>query len=324
MHISRPATSLVPRFVLAPLLVAAGCSEPWPTLDPVDAIAFAEGHETWRLDREERTVTAPGGAVLWIGLWELKDGDTRFGSDPDLPIVLPAEDARPLVGTLRRNGLSVELIPERGAEIGIHEGDAITGPMALQHDRSDEPTRLALGSLGLRVHSEPGTDRLWLRAWDEDKPERETFTLPEYYPIDPDWRVPARFDAYEEPVMLQVPDVTGGTVEFRVPGELVFRRDGSEYRLMATANETSSSYFIMMWDSTAITRTYQGGRYVRAEFPDSTGWTTLDFNRTYNAPCVFTAYSVCALPPLPNRLKLKVDAGETRPDKLPDAPRRGG
>jgi uncharacterized protein (DUF1684 family) len=71
----------------------------------------------------------------------------------------------------------------------------------------------------------------------------------------------------------------------------------------------------MMWDSTAVTDTYQGGRYLSAPLPDEDGWTTIDFNRVYNAPCVFTAYSVCALPPRANWLPLHVTAGEMRPDE---------
>ena len=47
--------------------------------------------------------------------------------------------------------------------------------------------------------------------------------------------------------------------------------------------------------------------------PDEDGWTTIDFNRAYNAPCVFTPFSVCALPPRANWLQLPVTAGEKRP-----------
>lgn len=316
----RPDRAEGRRSILALLaLMVAGCAEPWPEPEPVDKQLFAAEHEEWRHYRQERMVTPPGGAVLWIGLWELSQGDTPFGADADHPIVLPKEDAPAMAGILRREGGAVKLIPAPDAEIYHHEGDVITEQTPLPHDRTEEPARLALGSLGLRVHAEPGTDRLWLRAWDEDMPERESFTLPDFYPVDPEWQVPARFEPYPEPVTLHLPDVTGGMVEYTAPGELVFRREGQEHRLIATASETSTSYFIMMWDSTATTETYQGGRYLRADFPDEEGWTSIDFNRTYNAPCVFTAYSVCALPPRENWLDLWVTAGEKRPDKLPEA-----
>ncbi len=191
----------------------------------------------------------------------------------------------------------------------------------LEDDRSDEPTTLRFGSLGMRVHAEPGTDRLWLRAWDEDHPARATFRLPDFFPVEPEWVVPARFDAYPEARALRVPDVTGGFVEYQARGELVFRMGDREHRLIATAGDNSTAFFVMMWDSTATTETYQGGRYLRVEFPDEDGWTpeeggwtTIDFNRAYNAPCVFTPYSVCALPPRENWLEMAVTAGEKRPD----------
>ncbi len=290
----------------------------------VDSTVFAEEHETWRVQREGRAVTPPGGPVLWIGLWQLSEGANPFGADPGLPIVLGGQNVPPVVGTLYREGALVELEPAPGVDIRLHEGPAVAERMELRNDRDDEPTRLAVGSLGLRIHAEPGTDRLWLRAWDEAHPERESVRLPDYCPVAPEWRVRARFEPYDEPEMLRLPDVTGGTVEFRATGELVFERDGRRHRIIATAGETSSSFFVMLWDSTATATTYRAGRYLRVPFPEDDGWTTIDFNRTYNAPCAFTAYSVCALPPRENWLELWVEAGEMRPDKLPEVATQGG
>lgn len=309
----RKKTPLFAAFVLA------ACSEPWPEPPPVDTGVFAEEHEEWRLDRARKTVTPPSGPLLWVGLWDLPDGGSvTFGSSNEHPITLPDVDSPPHAGTLERRGEDVRLIPTAGSGIVLFEGAAVEEALTLRHDRMEDPTRLQLGSLGLRVHSERGTDRLWLRAWDEDHPEIEIFELPDYYPIDPAWRVQARMELYDEPEIIRVPDVTGGMVEYTAPGELVFERDGEERRLIATATETSTTYFIMMWDSTATVDTYQGGRYIRAPLVDEEGWTTIDFNRTYNAPCVFTAFSVCALPPRANWLAMSVTAGEKRPDKLPD------
>lgn len=301
--------------MLLVLLVLAACAEPWPERPPVDVAEFQAEHEAWRQNREERLVTPPGGAVLWIGLFPLNQGATAFGSDPDLPIVLPVGDSPPHAGTLHRSGQEVRYEPAPGSTVRLLGEDEPVGPRVLGSDRSGNTTNLALGSLGMRIHGEPGTDRLWLRVWDEDLPARDTFRLPEYFPVDADWRVPARFEPYGEPELLRVPDVTGGTVEYQARGELVFRADGREHSLIATAGDNATSFFIMMWDSTAVDDTYQGGRYLRADMPDENGWTTIDFNRAYNAPCVFTAFSVCALPPRGNWLELHVTAGEKRPEK---------
>ncbi len=270
-------------------------------------------HQEWRQNRRDGLVRVPGGTVLWVGLWELREGSVDFGSDSALPIVLSADDAPPFAGTLHRSGMEVRLEPAPGADIHIRDGDPVTETLLVENDRSGRTTTLRLGSLGMRVHSELGTDRLWLRAWDEESPLIETFALPEQYPLDERWRLAARFDAFDEPMQMPVADVTGGMVENRVPGELVFRLDGQEHRLLASADTNSTTYFIMLWDSTALSTTYEAGRYVRAPIADSTGWTTLDFNRTYNPPCVFTEFSVCGFPPAQNRLPFAIPAGEKKP-----------
>ena len=115
---------------------------------------------------------------------------------------------------------------------------------------------------------------------------------------------------------MPIADVTGGMIEQEALGELVFRLDDREHSLIAIGNEESSTYFVMLWDSTATTETYQAGRYMRVPAVDEEDWTVIDFNRTYNAPCVFTEFSVCGLPPLENWLELAVTAGEKRPDEV--------
>jgi uncharacterized protein (DUF1684 family) len=313
------------RLVGAATLILMGCTADWPEPPPVATEVLLAEHEDWRSNRERRLVTPPGGSVLWNGLWEIPEGETQFGSDPSLVMSLPAEDSPPIAGMLRRAGPVVTLIPNPASGIRLRTPDPddnravietlITEPLVLENDRSGKTTRITLGSLGMRVHKEPGSDRLWLRSWDEDAAIRETFALPDYFPVSQDWRVAARFEEYNEPRILHFADVTGGLVEFRAPGELVFEVDGREHSLIATASLNSRSFFIIMWDSTATVNTYQGGRFLSAPMPDESGWTTIDFNRAYNAPCVFTEYSVCAVPPLDNWLGLHVTAGEQRPEK---------
>ena len=56
--------------------------------------------------------------------------------------------------------------------------------------------------------------------------------------------------------------------------------------------------------------TYGGGRFVWVDVEDENGRVVLDFNKSYNPPCVFTDYSTCPLPPRQNRLPLRIEAGE--------------
>ena len=301
-------------------VLVAGCArETRPETPPVDPEVLAAEHGEWRASRRTSLASPNAGVISWDGLFELSDGANTFGSDPWLAIVLPEEDAPPLAGTLHLEGGAVRLVPEPESGLRLRDresgavGEPVTEPMPLPDDRSDGTIRLALGSLGMRVHAEPGTQRLWLRVWDTDAPRLEAFELPEYFPIRNEWRVTARFEPYPEPRTVSLADVRGGTLENTAPGDLVFRANGGEHRLMAFATASSRSYFISLWDSTAVTDTYQAGRYMRAPLPDDDGWTTIDFNRAYNAPCAFTPHSVCSLPPPENYLRFAVTAGEKRP-----------
>ncbi len=300
---------------LAVLIIISSCSSDWREPPAISSEEFTTEHEEWRSNREQRLVTPPGGPVLWSGLFNLPQGETAFGSDPMLLIVLPAEDSPVFAGTLVREGQDVHLQPASDGNIYLQDGPRIEENTVLENDRSGNTTYLSLGSLGMRIHSEPGTDRLWLRVWDTDLPERETFRLPEYFPLTTEWRVSARLDRYPDLKSVPLADITGGMIERDAIGELVFRKADREHRLIAFGNEQSRSYFVSLWDSTAIMETYQAGRYMSVPAADEDGWTTIDFNRAYNAPCVFTAFSVCSLPPLENRLDLAVTAGEKRPDK---------
>ncbi len=302
----------IPPAILCALLAACAGD---PALDrgAVSPEVLAAEHEEWRANRRSSLVNPAAGVISWAGLWELAEGENRFGSDTSLAIVLPPEDAPPFAGTLHLANGQVRLVPEEESGLTIDVGSAVAEELALRNDREENTTILALGSLGLRVHSERGTDRLWLRVWDRDAPRLAAFQLPDYFPVSTDWRLPARFDPYPEPRIVPLADVRGGTVENESPGELVFEVGGTEHRLVAFARATSRTYFISLWDSTAVRDTYQGGRYMRVPVANDDGWTVIDFNRAYNPPCVFTPFSVCSLPPRQNRLQVAVTAGEKRP-----------
>ena len=310
-------TAVLGLAILGLAVLGTGCAEERPPAAPVPPEVLAAEHEDWRVNRKNSLTNPDGGVISWAGLWDLHEGENRFGSDPSLAIVLPEEDSPPLAGTLHLAAGQVRLVPADGSGLRIRDGDPVTDPIALQHDRAENTTYLELGSLGLRIHSERGTDRLWLRVWDRDSPRIDAFELPPYFAVSSDWRIPARFDPYPEPRTVLLADVTGGTVENISPGELVFEADGREHRLVAFATASSNSYFVTLWDSTGVADTYQGGRYMRVPFPGDGEWTAIDFNRAYNPPCVFTPYSVCSLPPRENRLALAVTAGEKRPAGAP-------
>jgi len=301
-----------PSVFLALLLVGMIACERWPAPPVMSSADHEADVAKWREARRNGLVRPGSGAVTWIGLWELPNGSFNIGSADSSDILLLDATMPPKLGTLVRSDSGITFTPARGAHPMIGDSIPITSTISVVTDRSRSSTVIGVGTYRMRVHGEPGTDRLWVRAWDESHPLRETFQLPESYPISADWRLAARFDSFAVARDFQVADVAEGTQSYHSPGELVFRVAGREHRLAVSADSGSRDYFIMLWDSTATTTTYGSGRYLRVPLADSTGWTVIDFNRTYNPPCAFTAFSTCAFPPPENRLPFAITAGEKR------------
>jgi uncharacterized protein (DUF1684 family) len=293
------------------LIVLAGC-EKWPAPTPMSLEEHQADFAKWREGRREALVRPGSGAITWIGLWDLPNGSFTVGSNDSSDVLLMGNNFPSKLGTIDRSDSGITFTPARGAHPMIADSIPITSTINVVTDRSRGSTVISAGTYRFRIHGEPGTDRLWVRAWDEQHPLRETFQLPESYPLSGEWRVAARFDSFPAPKDIRVGDVAEGTQTYHSPGELVFRIQGKEHRLAVSADSASRDYFIMLWDSTATTTTYGAGRYLRVPLADSTGWTVIDFNRTYNPPCAFTAFSTCAFPPAENKLPFAITAGEKR------------
>ena len=138
-----------------------------------------------------------------------------------------------------------------------------------------------------------------------------TSTASTYFPIDPAWRIEARFEPYDPPRSISVPNVLGHVDSESSPGALVFdarRQDATASTpCSSAARPTTSSIF---GDATNGTRHLRrAGASCTCRRP-WTGRPCIDFNKAYNPPCVFTPYATCPLPPPQNKLPIRVEAGE--------------
>jgi uncharacterized protein (DUF1684 family) len=86
-----------------------------------------------------------------------------------------------------------------------------------------------------------------------------------------------------------------------------WERNGRTYRL--TPGGEGNQLFFIFRDRTAGKTTYGAGRFLYTAAPKD-GYVTLDFNKAYNPPCVFTPYATCPLPRPENRINLAIEAGE--------------
>ena len=81
-------------------------------------------------------------------------------------------------------------------------------------------------------------------------------------------------------------------------------------------DEGDHRLFLVFADRTSGKESYAAARFLYAEYPGPDGKTVVDFNKAYNPPCAFTAFSTCPMPPPENRMDIAVVAGEKKPRKI--------
>jgi len=281
----------------------AGCGgERRPDPPPLDSAKYQQDYEQWRQSQQETA----NSAISIVGIWPVPSGETAFGADGTLPIALP-DPAPSRAGVLTRAGDAVTVTPASGAPLMFDGG----GPVPPNAGMDLYATTLTLGSLRLQLvdMGDESPKRLYLAAIDE---ARGAQALPiDVYPVDPRWRVPARFESFAAPKPVKVQDVRGGMVDFVALGELVFAVNETEQRLTAFGEPGAPELFVMFKDETNRSTTYGGFRMLTP--PAATdGWTVLDFNLARNPPCAYSKFTTCPLPPRENTLGVAIEAGEKR------------
>ncbi len=277
---------------------------------PAAAATHEEEIVAWRAQRLER-LTAPAGWLSLIGLYWLEEGDNTFGGAEGNSIRLPAASAPAQIGTLVRRGDQLRFTAASGIAVtrASSPGESLSG-VEMIPDTRGEPTVLSHGSISFLVIERGG--RLALRVRDSENPVRKSFRGLDSYPIDPQWRVEATFEAYDPPRQIPIPNVLGTVENSPSPGAAIFSVGGEILRLDAISEEGSDELFFVFGDRTNGRETYGGGRFLYAPLPGPDGRLILDFNRAYNPPCAFTAFATCPLPPRQNKLAVRIEAGEKK------------
>lgn len=242
-----------------------------------------------------------------VGLYWLEPGENRFGSGPENRVIFPEGKLPAFAGTLIREGEGVRIRVQPGVAI-TSEGKPVT-EMALKSDNDEGTTHLEAGSVSFYVIRRG--DRVGIRIKDRDSETRRTFQSLDFYPPDPAWRVTARFEPYDPPKPVPIPNVLGQVSDSPSPGAVVFEWKGKSYRLDALGGSPGEPLSLIFGDATNGHETYGAGRFLETEAPRD-GKVVVDFNLAYNPPCAFTAFATCPLPPRQNKLALAVEAGEKK------------
>jgi uncharacterized protein len=255
----------------------------------------------WRKTRLAE-LTADDGWLTVVGLFWMHQGPNRAGSGAGMDLRM-APPAPPELGTFTLNGERVSF--EASPGVAVRAGErTVAGTVPIETDK----TVLGHGSLQMVVIRRG--QRVGLRVRDRDSAQRRAFKGLEYFPIQENRRVRARFEAFDPPRQIPIVNVLGDQADMVNPGRLVFELDGVTHSLDALyETPEKKDLFIILRDRTSGESTYPAGRYMHVPLP-ANGETEVDFNRAYNPPCAFTEFATCPLPPKQNWLKVKIEAGE--------------
>lgn len=263
---------------------------------------YLEEIKQWHQHRLER-LKADDGWLNLVGLFWLSEGENRFGSAKDNDIIFPNGPAHIGALFLQDSIVTINVLPG----VPVLNNETPVTEMILKDDLSEEPTILQVGSL--RWYIIKRTKGYAIRLRDLNAPLVKSLKNIESFPINEDWRIEAKFEKFDPPKKITIPDIVGTSDEENSPGAVIFTKENKTYRMDALDAGGNRIWFIFA-DETSGQETYGAGRFLYTDKADSNGIVILDFNKAYNPPCVFTRFATCPLPPKDNYLKLQITAGE--------------
>jgi uncharacterized protein (DUF1684 family) len=155
-------------------------------------------------------------------------------------------------------------------------------------------------------------DAAFLAANDPIPKSRHDQFLPlAYFPIEPEYSVPAGLKLSNDRTIIEMPTSTGTNRKMRRAGTLEFALKGQPLKLTALneVGEDPSHLFVPFSDLTSGTETYAAGRFMDLN-RNGTGIYEVDFNRAYIPYCYYNPTYECPYPPKENRLNIPIRAGE--------------
>jgi hypothetical protein len=141
---------------------------------------------------------------------------------------------------------------------------------------------------------------------------RASFPPLTYFPIEPEYRVPASLTVNRTADVIEIPTSRGERRPHNRVGQLSFTLKGHLLSLTAfveVGQQDINHLFVPFGDLTNGTETYPGGRYLELD-RTPTGIYDLDFNRAFHPFCYYNPQYDCPYPPRENRLPIPIRAGE--------------
>jgi len=265
-----------------------------------------EDYQAWKKNRLS-SLKSPHGWLSLVAMEWLYPGENTLGSADDNDIRLASGPDYVGHFTLQSDK-SVYFTPKSGVAISAN-GQPVTESLAVYADLDkQETTVFQIGSYEFYVIER---QKKALRIKDSNAETRLNFKGLDYFPENESYRVWADFIPYEPAKIIKTVNVMGQLYDEPSPGRLEFKLNGQQFSL--DAFNGGDSYYLVLGDKTNGRETYGPGRFLYSDgLVNDHGKVLLDFNKAYNPPCAFTAYSTCTLPPRQNRLNTAIKAGEKK------------
>ena len=145
----------------------------------------------------------------------------------------------------------------------------------------------------------------------------ENFTGLEYFPINLDYYIKAKFVRTPDQPAFEMPTTTSEVKTYEKYGELHFNVYGKKAVLdvfqsheLRKTEKYKNYLFLPFRDETNGEETYGGGRYLEMWIPNADSDSVIiDFNKAYNPYCVYNTKYSCPLVPKQNWMDIPVYAG---------------
>ncbi len=295
---------------------AVEITEVVPETVPPPSAEYQQEIQAWRTERLEK-LKLPDGWLSLVGLhWLEPNRNTFIGSGPTNGIKLATgPDKMGLLKVGKKNDVSLR--PEAGAALTVN-GAPVAGEFTINVESPDTPEVLPTvvgfneGKASFIIIQRSG--RLAVRVRDSEADRLVNFEGIQYFDINSNMRFEGRLEPHPAGKKLDIVTITGMIEPMDNPGVVVFNKDGIDYRLEAV-DEGDGRLFLIFADRTSGHETYAAARFLYADPPGPDGKVIVDFNKAYNPPCSYTAFSTCPMPPKDNRIDMRITAGELKPTR---------
>ncbi|MGC4058756.1 MAG: DUF1684 domain-containing protein [Chitinophagaceae bacterium] len=139
-----------------------------------------------------------------------------------------------------------------------------------------------------------------------------------FFPVNPVYRVNAHIELVPNAPEFDMETHSGKKQRYRNYAKATFTLQGKSCTLsiyqnvrIAAMPGKQNDLFLPFNDLTNYATTYGGGRYLDLSIADiRNSILTIDFNKAYNPYCAFREGYSCPIPPVENRLRIRIEAGE--------------